>query len=261
MIAQNQRKTNDASMNFERHVYSVQRYVQFTQAMYAQLFKPGVTMHPICCFGDPANARVITVGVNPSAREFEGHRWPAKAMTHTAVANRCKSYFTDQAPAPPHRFFSPWKAALASLGTSYESGGAVHVDLCPRATRYIRKLEPGFESELFLGMVQRDLWVFFATLALCRSAKLVLLAGTVTGRYYINEFLQRFAPEYGYALGGAFDRREHPGEGKTCCHELADSERKLPAFFCSCGPAADDATLLPARICQNAPMLIQRLEQ
>lgn len=240
-------------MSFERHVYSVQRYVHFTQARYAQLFKPGVPVHPICCFGDVQNATVVTVGVNPSVGEFEEGHWPPAEMSHIAPAHRCKVYFATDGNAAHHEFFTPWKQALACLGTGYETGGAVHLDLSPRATRYIRQLEQGFESDLFLEMVQRDLWVFFATLALGQNAKLLLIAGTVTGRYYINEFLQRFAPDYGYAIGGAFDRRAHPGQGKTCWHELAKSDRKLPAFFCSTSPAANKPSVLPERICANAP--------
>src|SRR5438128_8065848 len=105
--------------HFERHVYSVQRYVQFTQARYVQLFRPRVTIHPICCFGDPENAKVVTVGANPSVGEFEGQRWSAARMAHTEVAKRCKSYFTGEAPVASHRFFNPWKQALACLETSY----------------------------------------------------------------------------------------------------------------------------------------------
>ena len=206
-------------MDFERHVYAVQRYVKFTQPRYEQLFKAAVPTHPICCSGDPAKAVVVTVGLNPSVGEFEKGRWPREQITHKVLAERCRGYFGDDAAAPAHKFFDPWKQGLAHLGPSYESGSVAHLDLSPRATRYIRELDSGFESELFLEMVQRDLWIFFATLDLCRNAKVLLMAGSVTGQYYINEFLQRFAPDYGHAIGGAIDRATHKGSGKTCWHE------------------------------------------
>ena len=239
----------------------MQRYVKFTQAKYDQLFKPGVAIQPICCFGDVRTATVVTVGVNPSVGEFENGHWPPEEMSHIPLARRCKSYFAADGVAPYHDFFTPWKQALACLGTSYETGAAVHLDLSPRASRYVREFREPFEQELFLEMIQRDLWVFFATLDLCRNAKLLLIAGSVTGRYYINEFLQRFAPDYGYALGGAFDRGQCKGKGKTCWHELSSPSRKLPVFFCSCGPAANDPTVLPSRICHNAEELRLRLKQ
>jgi hypothetical protein len=242
-------------MDFEHHVHAVQRYVKFTQPRYDRLFKPNVPTHPICVFGDPAKAVVVTVGANPSVGEFENHSWPAEQMTHDALAKRCRDYFNTDAPAPHHQFFTPWKQGLKCLGVSYESRSAAHLDLSPRATRYIRELNPGFESELFLEMVQRDLWVFFATLQLCPNVKVLLIAGSVTGQYYINEFLQRFAPDHGYAVGGAFRRTESKGPGKTCWHELASSGRKLPAFFCSSGPAAMSATPLVQSVAKNADQL------
>ena len=238
-------------MDFERHVYAIQRYVQFTQPRYEPLSKSGVTPHPICCFGDPATAVAVTVGVNPSAAEFENGLWPHEPMEHKALAKECRGYFGRRDVASHHKFFTPWKQALQSLGLSYESGDAAHVDLSPRATRCIRDLKPGFENELFLEMVQQDLWMFFATLDLCRKVKLLLIAGSVTGRYFMNEFLQRFAPNYGHALGGAFVRTAVKGPGKTCWHELADSKRKLPTFFCSSGPASKTPMLLPQRIQAN----------
>jgi hypothetical protein len=78
-------------------------------------------------------------------------------MTHQALAERCRGYFGGRPAASHHKFFNPWKRGLEDLEASYESGKAVHLDLSPRPTRYISDLEPGFESELFPEMAQRDL--------------------------------------------------------------------------------------------------------
>jgi len=100
-------------------------------------------------------------------------------------------------------------------------------------------------------MVERDLWVFFGTLELCSKAKLVMMAGSVTGKYYLNEFLQRFAPDYGYRLDGAFNRLEQPGRAKISSHYLSGEDRKLKVFFCSSSPSDPKGTLLPQRIKEN----------
>lgn len=235
-----------------RHVYSVQRYVEFTAPRYSSLMKPGLLTHPICYFGNPATAKIITVGLNPSHGEFDGSRWLG-TVDHQTLANRCSTYFSHQAEPRPHRWFKPWHLSLEHLDHSYEDGSAVHLDLSPRATRFVSELKEAWEQSLFLEMVERDLWTFFATLELCANAKVLLIAGTVTGRFYLNEFLQRFAPDYGYSLGGAFRRTDCPGKGKTCFHSFSRNGRTLPVFFCSSSPSdSNNRELLPKRVGENA---------
>lgn len=112
-------------------------------------------------------------------------------------------------------------------------------------------LEEQWEQDLFLEMLKQDLWTFFATLELCENAKLLLIAGSVTGRYYINEFLQRTALDYGVSLDQPFRRSEHPGPGKTCWHRLSDGRSASPVFFCSSSPSDRNKALLPQRIEAN----------
>jgi hypothetical protein len=236
---------------FDRHVYAVQRYVSLTAPRYAGLFRPGLAVHPICSFGDPAQARIVTVGVNPSDREFVSARgWPDMQMDHTTLAERYRNYFTK-----PHKWFTPWTEGLEYLKAGYLDGSAVHIDLSPRATRPVFDFKFAREQDLFLDMVQRDLWAFFGMLELCTKAQLIILAGSVTGKFYINEFVQRFAPEYGYSLDGAFNRLEHPGRGKTASHELSGGGRKLNVFFCSSSPSDKQETLLPKRMKEFAKQL------
>jgi hypothetical protein len=129
------------------------------------------------------------------------------------------------------------------------------VDLSPRATKFISDMAEAFEQKLFLDMIERDLWTLFGTLEFCRKAKLILMAGSVTGRYYINEFIQRFAREHGFSLDGAFDRLEHRGSGKTAFHTLSGSGRHLQVFFCSTSPSAADKKVLPLKVKENAQRL------
>ncbi len=238
------------SQRFERHIYAVQHYTALTAPRYAALFDSHATIHPICCFGNPEKARGITVGVNPSKGEFHARRrWPAE-MSHTDLAKRCRDYFTGS--EPPHDWFAPWSKALRPLNLSYGDGTAAHVDLSPRATKFVSEFKEAWEQALFLEMVERDLWTFFGTLALCPEAKIILIAGSVTGRYYINEFLQRFAPDYGYSLDGPFNRLAHRGPGKTAFHTLSGGDRPFPVFFCSTSPSARDKELLPHCVKNNA---------
>lgn len=242
---------------FARHVYAVQRYVEFTAPRYSALMKSGTQTHPICCFGRLESAGAVTVGLNPSIGEFEPGRWES-LMEHDALAERCNIYFSRDAKPPAHPWFSPWVSGLKQIGSSYEQGSAVHLDLSPRATRPVQQLNAAYEESLFLEMVERDLWVFFATLELCRTAKLLMIAGTVTGKYYINEFLQALAPQYGYSLDGAFRRSENPGKGKTQFHFLSGHGRRLPVFFCSSSPSdSANRELLPQRIEENVEQIMQ----
>lgn len=242
-----------------RHVHAVQEYISSTQSRYASVLEPALDCHPIPCFGNSASALAVTVGLNPSATEFKAGRSWSTQLPHAELAARCTNYFSKSAPCQPHAWFTPWSDGLASLGLSYETSSAVHLDLSPRATRSVSSLGRAGHRSLFLTMVENDLWIFFATLQLCQAAKLVLLAGSVTGKYYINEFLQRFAPAHGYSLDRPFNRRNHPGKGKTSWHWLSSAERRLPVFFCSSSPSDGQATLLPQRINENAAVLKQIL--
>src|SRR5437588_13050118 len=111
-----------------RHVYSVQRYIAITSPRYAPLLGSRIPTQPICCFGDPFKARVISVVVNPSIGEFSKSRDWAPQMNHATLANRCRDYFQLSQPSP-HPWFKPWTAALNELGVAYKEGSAVHIDL------------------------------------------------------------------------------------------------------------------------------------
>lgn len=233
---------------FARHVFSVQRYVALTAARYASLHQPGLVTHPIICFGDPTNARIITVGLNPSFGEFTEKRgWPT-SLDHEKLSERCRGYFSGA--NQPHNWFDPWITGLRHAGLEYTSGAAVHIDLSPRATRFVSDFKLS-EQTLFREMVERDLWTFFGTLELCRAAEWLFIAGTVTGKFYINEFLQRYAPDHGYKLDGSFIRSQHAGRGKTAIHVLTGGGRKLNVFFCSSSPSDRLPTLLPQRIMEH----------
>jgi hypothetical protein len=109
---------------------------------------------PVPAFGDPAQARVATVGLNPSNREFvsadgqelHGHsrrfqtlsslglaRWSeANAIHIDLIEKSCRTYFSTN---PYDAWFRSLDRILSGVGISYYSGAtACHLDLIPFAT-------------------------------------------------------------------------------------------------------------------------------
>lgn len=238
------------------HVARVLTYVEATSDDFRALL-PEHPVLPIPFVGHPATAKVITVGLNPSHGEFKAARGWRAPLTAEALSARCRSYFDpDRQAALPHPWFALWSEALGHIGVSYQAGSAVHIDLTPRPTRFVRKLQEEGLTTLFLDMLKKDLWSLFATLGFCKNAKLVLLAGSATCEYYINQFLHEFAPNHGYTLTPNFVPRTQPGPGKTAWHTLNGHGREIPVFFCSTSPSGrNNGHLLPNRIAANADKL------
>lgn len=113
---------------------------------------PGTT--PVISFGDFTTARVATLGINPSSREFlsggklipsdnkrlvdfevlgSGASFPLTSDQASQVWDGCAQYFTT------NRAYWSWFKPLSDLlratgGLSYEDGSACHLDLSPWAT-------------------------------------------------------------------------------------------------------------------------------
>lgn len=220
-------------------------------ARYAGLTRAGVLTHPIPFFGNVETATVITIGVNPSAGEFVGRDWPA-TITTAALACRLLRYFVD-APAPPHPWFETWSRALAVVGSSYRTAAA-HVDLSPRATAAMGAVT---DWKLFLDMVEEDVQWFFRLLPLCGRAKVLLAAGCVTKRWYINDFIKRVAPLRGFRLEG---RPGPSGSARIGVHRLVGPGVDLPLFFCSVSPSARRKELLVQRVNEHQSTIRQWLQ-
>jgi hypothetical protein len=218
------------------HLRRVIHHVQKTRDRFCDLTVEGLNTMPIPFFGDIEEAEILTAGVNPAASEFNKNRkWPKMEATPEFLEARLRNYFRSVDPAP-HQWFAPWEETLKMLnGRSYKSHAA-HLDLSPRATIRMAALP----CEKFLEMLEFDLPIFFETLLLCRSAKVLLVAGAVTKAFYFNEFLREHSPQFGYELRGEFQRRL--GGRMACRHDLVskDGHFHLPVFFFSRGPAFRD---------------------
>jgi hypothetical protein len=110
---------------------------------------------PVPSFGDVSNARVATLGLNPSNREFVDqsgkelvgpsrrfqtlgslglNRWSDAQPRHTRlVEESCRTYFSGN---PYDTWFRQLDYVLAETNVSYygSRGGACHLDLIPYAT-------------------------------------------------------------------------------------------------------------------------------
>ena len=221
------------------YVAKVAADIEATRAMAARFDRPGVVTHAIPFFGAVASAQLLTVGVNPSAGEFVGREWPA-TMTPGALTKRLTAYFVHPS-VPPHPWFATWSDALALLGVSCVHGAA-HLDLSPRATA---AMGSHADWEGFARLVERDAKWFFELLPLCQEARALIMAGCVTKRWYINDFIARIAPAYGYTLSG---RAESTGAGRVGLLRLRGRGMDLPVFFCSVSPSSPKRHVLVERI-------------
>jgi hypothetical protein len=116
------------------------------------------------------------------------------------------------------------------------------VDLSPRATAAVGAVA---DWRLFLDMVEGDITWFFRLLPLCPRLKVLLAAGCVTKRWYINDFIKRVAPRHGFHLEG---RAGTSGSGRIGLHRLVGPGIDVPLFFCSVSPSARNKELLVQRL-------------
>lgn len=224
-------------------------YVAETDAHYARNYKSGVRTHAIPFFGDLSRAAVITVGLNPSATEFEGRGWPA-ALADAALTERLMRYFERL----PHPWFAAWEEALALIGASYRLNAA-HIDVSPRATWSASSVP---DPQLFEGMLTNDLPWMLRLLEAAPQVRLLLLAGTANRREYLNEFIAKRLPASAARLEGSLARI--PGRGKMSHHVLVVGTRRLPVYFCSSSPSDQrNRTMLGERVARDAELLRRHL--
>jgi hypothetical protein len=215
----------------QNYLRGVMLHVSETAAPYESLFWPGVPWHPIPFSGDVLGARVLTVGINPSASEFRSRSAPVENDSF-ALEQHLVKYFTREG----HAWFDTWSKALGSLGMSYQNGAA-HLDLSPRATRSMGSFKDPKGATLFTEMLETDVCKFFELLTHCRSARALLLAGCSPKRY-VSDFLMRVAPRHGFRLDleGHVQQRN---EGRAGFYRLyGPTGVELPVFFCSVSPSA-----------------------
>ena len=221
--------------------------VSATNSCYSPLFRPGVSTQPILYFGDPLMAEYATFGVNPSAAEFGKGRWPQSPMTAHQLEPRLVGYFQNTA-VSAHSWFKGYETCLNMFGHSYRTN-AVHLDLSPRATVAMRSADPN----LFLQMIAADMQWFLSALALCGRLKAAIMAGSVTNKFYFDEFLKAYLPPtHSLKLRTRFGSGRR---GATALYDLTGPGLNVPVFFCGTSPSGDKGVRLAGEMQRNLTAL------
>ncbi len=214
---------------------------------FGDLFDPSLATIPIPFFGDLLNAKVVTIGVNPSDGEIRDNRWPQQIDVPT-LYNRLIQYFNNPR-VRPHSWFETWEQALREIGVSYKNGSVVHIDIFPWATRPISKLP----TERCLTMATESLPSFWQSMLSVSNLQLILMAGTITNRYYLHEFLAKSIFPKDISLNGAIPRGR---DGFVGYLQLRLANKQIPVFFCSISPSAiNNRYKLPERVRENQDQL------
>jgi len=238
----------------EEHIESLRKYISKTDSKYLINYRKNHIVHPIPFFGNIETAKVLTVGANPSSGEFDKDRdWP-EYISNIDLQDRSLRYFNFS--IDPHPWFGIWEESLQLLDSSYYDGTAAHVDLSTRATFSMSSVK---DKNNYIEMVKKDIGWFFKLLPLCSGVKLILIAGSITNKYYINEFIQAYSSQ-GFKLQYRFDRKKVPGRAKWFRHTLKFDDKTYPVFFCSVSPSdPSDPYLLVKRIAEHKERLLKYL--
>lgn len=222
--------------------------IKKSNVRYQSLFENVKPYPPIFFFGDPGGAIASTIGVNPSAGEFSPNRMWEGYNQIDKLLDRCRNYFRQPSGIPSHPWFETWEKFLDKIGLSYRaSPRAVHLDLSPRATRSMGALQAGGGdlSALFLDLIRNDLGHFFAQLRLYPEIKFLYAAGSVTKKFYMIEFLQRYSYRYECSFRPVMPF-VRGGQGQIGLYQL-DLKDGNPRqfFFCSTSPSSRTANPNP----------------
>ena len=219
----------------EDHLKKVTANMNETRHLYESL-QPKT--EPIPFFGDIENAHILTVGVNPSSTAFDRIRGKPDERDKIVADNlnsRLQNYFALYS----HKWLDFWELALEPLGASYQAGSAhlaAHLDLSPRATKSMSSTN----RDTFLAMMKEDAKWFFELLPQCKSARVMLIAGSVTNRYRIDEFVECIAYRHGYKL----DEPSAPRAEGIGFNRLSGHGVDIPMFFSSVSPSDKQRRLL-----------------
>jgi hypothetical protein len=218
---------------------------------YDVLYYPHANRTAIPFFGDLETAEYVTVGVNPSSTELDKPFWRGNPDA-AAKANYLNNYFKS---GNEHTWFKGWERALAPLKLSFKANVA-HLDLCTRGTKSVTAIQNDGNDELFLKMVEEEMSCFSRLFSeMFPRLKGVLLAGSVTGKFYLDEFLiDTLNTEFKFDPPRPFPRKQ--GRGRCEFYHISFQGKRIPIFFCTSSPSNKiNPDLLEGRILDH----LQRL--
>lgn len=221
---------------------------------FSALFDNNTPIVPIPFFGNISTAKIITIGANPSATELRNNGW-SENMEANQISEKLIHYFHNQ----PHQWFETWETALNTVGCSYYDDTAAHIDLCPWATKSLSSLDRLGLTENTIELFKQSVPFFVEGIKECTNLKFVLMAGTVTKKYWLNNFLYKFVNTTNFKIlekpyasrGGAFINK----------HKLIIDTKSVSAIFSSSSPSAtgDKKNVLPKMIEENKNFIIEHL--
>lgn len=210
-------------------VAEVCRGTEDSSKRFPTLFRDGEPKYPIPFFGNLLKAEIFTVGLNPSADEFDNRGWQ-NGLSDESLADHLLDYFSTS----PHGWFRKWSEVLSLLtgSPSYIQGHVAHVDISPRATQGFGSFSQE-EIMRFDSMLRQDIRWFFHLIARSTKLKLILMAGTASTTCYLDKLVAECAGQHGYGLSG-----RQSANGIQCRFWRLDGHRKsVPIFFSGSSPS------------------------
>jgi len=206
---------------------SLAKEIKASQSAFAANKVPGC---PVPFFGNVLEARILTIGVNPSEKEFvPGRRW-SEAGTIVKWQNRMLNYFC-QEEFPAHGWFETWSIILELLGVSY-TNRAAHIDVSPRPTTAM--LGQKTDKAIFRAMVEHDAKWFFDLLGKLPQIELLLVAGPIPiangSKQQLADFLRVNAKAHG---------AEWQSGKPLPVLKIRGRPKGIPVFVCPYEPTVD----------------------
>jgi hypothetical protein len=218
--------------------------VKKTWPAYVRNKAPGC---PIPFFGDVLNARVLTVGVNPSSTEFDPSREWQKAVRVAIWQERMLNYFRPSAHRA-HKWFETWSICLDLLSLSYAGGEAAHVDVSPRPTTPM--LDGGTDKAKFRAMVEHDVKWFFEILDKLPQIQLLLVAGPIPRANGRKQQLADFIREHSTRHLASWSENSPLPRLVTPSHP-----KGIPVFVCPFEPGVDGLYAMVRQVYRNHKLL------
>lgn len=150
----------------EEHITEFSAY----REEHEHLFPPALPLNPIPFFGNPLQAEVLTLALNPARTEFSQERNWLGGMGSADLVLRLLNYFRSGSPEF-HPFFRDIEKALLFLECSFERNAA-HLDLFPHPTWFPRELQDEQKCKL-ASLILANEEKFRRLLRFCRLVKLV----------------------------------------------------------------------------------------
>jgi hypothetical protein len=204
---------------------------------------------PIPFFGNILHARVLTVGVNPSDKEFSpGRRWNT-VINHSQWQDRLMNYFHNK-DVHPWIWFETWSMCLTLLDLGYAGEGAAHIDVSPRTTRPM--LDQTTDKEEFRSMVVGDVKWFFELLEKLTQVQLLLIAGPIPRADGSKQQLADFIREHAKAHGAQWIDSQPLPKLVTPGHPNG-----IPVFICPFELGVDGLYAMVRQVHRNRELLLR----